>query len=537
MEPVGAASEDHPNVLIILVDDLGFSDLGAFGGEIDTPNLDALAAEGVRLTDFYTAPTCSPTRAMLLSGTDPHVAGLGTMAEVVSLKPSLGKVPGYEGYLSHRALSLAEVFRAGGYNTYMSGKWHLGVEQQQGPHLRGFIRSFALLEGGASHFQPRSDSKLRVENVSYREDGAAVGVPDDFYSSSFYTQKLIEYIDSGIETGKPFFAYAAYTAPHWPLHAPDELIDKYSDRYRAGYAAIRAERLLAQERLGLFPDSTVALSVLNEAAPLWEALSDEERDLETKKMAVYAAMVDSLDTSIGRLLQYLRDIGEYDDTIILFFSDNGAAGEDHARGYSPNTAREDNSLENIGRRGSNVNYGFRWAEVSAAPFKLVKGTTAEGGISSPAIMRLPETLLAPGSLLRQVTRVDDLAPTLLELANVKISPTVVTTSLPFTGSSLASQLLGTSPVNRDRILAGELFGQAYVRAGDWKLVSSALPASGPPFPSTAYRWQLYDLSVDRGETRDLAADYPDRVANLLLLWETYVTRYGVVTPDAFKHLE
>ena len=537
MQPARAATEGPPNVLIILADDLGFSDIGAFGGEIDTPNLDALAAEGVRLTDFYTAPTCSPTRAMLLSGTDPHLVGLGTMAEVLPHKPSLGKVPGYEGYLSPRALSMAELFREADYNTYMSGKWHLGMAEQQGPHRRGFDRSFVLLDGGASHFKPRSDTELRVENVSYREDGVATGVPDTFYSSDFYTQKLIDYIDSGIGTGKPFFAYAAYTAPHWPLHAPTDLIEKYKDRYRAGYAAIRSQRLLAQDRLGLFPGNTVAPATSNTAAPLWETLSVQERELEARKMAVYAAMVDSLDKNIGRLLQYLRDTGQYENTIILFFSDNGAAGENHARGYSPNTTREDNSLDNIGRRGSNINYGFRWAEVSATPFKLVKGTTAEGGISSPAILRLPGTRLVPGSLLRLVTRVDDVAPTLLKLANLQLSPAVLASSLPMTGSSLAPQWLGALPSIRDRVLAGELFGQAYVRAGDWKLVSSALPDDGPPFPSAPYHWRLYDLSNDRGETRDLAEVYPDRVTDLLRLWEDYVQRYCVVTPDAFEQLE
>lgn len=526
----GAAAKP-PNILLILADDLGFSDIASFGGEIATPNLDELAQQGMRLSSFYAAPTCSPTRSMLLSGTDSHLVGLGTMAEVLPFSPHLQGKPGYEGHLNRGAQSIAQRLKDSGYATYMAGKWHLGKGAGQGPDAWGFDRSFTLLDGGASHFQPLAGSTVRIENVSYREDGQAVEVPADFYSSNYYTDKLIGYLKEGRDSGKPFFAYAAYTAPHWPLQVPVDYLDKYRGRYAAGYEAIRAERVARLKQLGLFAQDFPPASPAEVPMKRWEQLSDAEREVEARKMEIYAAMVEHLDMSIGQLLAYLKQIGEYDNTLIVFMSDNGAAGEDHARGYSPGDAGTDNSLANLGRKGSNFSYGYRWAEVSSTPFSLVKGTSAEGGIAVPTIVRLPASLAtAGGQILHGYGRVDDLAPTFLDLAGLSAVDTPAG-KLPISGQSLLPMLTGKA-VGRLPQVGGELFGQPYVREGDWKLVSAYAPDGTPKKPDQPYIWRLFNLADDRGETRDLAAQQPERVAALKAAWRRYVEWAGVIEPPA-----
>ena len=532
--PSTVLAAGRPNILLILADDLGYSDIASFGGEIETPSLDRLAGEGIRLTGFYAAPTCSPTRAMLMSGTDNHLVGLGTMAEVLPFAKALQGRPGYEGHLNQRAHSVAQLLKDGGYATYMAGKWHLGKADNQGPHAWGFDRSVTLLDGGASHFKPLAGSQVRVENVSYREDGRPIEVPDDFFSSDFYTDKLISYIEAGRPGRKPFFAYAAYTAPHWPLQAPAAYIDKYKGRYDGGYGAIRQERIERLKKLGLIDSQFVAAMPEAVPSPEWRQLGETDRALQARKMEVYAAMVEHLDMNIGRLVDYLKRIGEYENTLIVFMSDNGAAGEDHAKGYSPADGMTDNSLANIGRRGSNINYGYRWAEVSDTPFRLVKGTTAEGGIAVPTIVRLPAAMGGEGGrILRGFGRVDDLAPTFLDLAGIPLPGDSYQGSpkQPMTGHSLMGMLAGKVSGSA-RPVAGELFGQAYVRDGDWKLVSARAPDGSPPLADRPYQWRLYNLAKDRGETTDLSARYPEKVEALKAQWRQYVDWAGVVEPPS-----
>lgn len=522
---IGAATADErPNILLIMADDLGYSDIGSYGGEIETPNLDTLAQQGLRMSSFYAAPTCSPTRAMVMSGTDNHLAGLGTMAEVLPFLPKLQGRPGYEGYLLENTHSLPALLGQAGYNTYLSGKWHLGRAAEQDPVNVGFDHAFVLLEGGASHFQPLSDSQVRVENVTYREDGQPAQVPEDFFSSDFYTDKLISYLEEGRDSGKPFFAWAAYTAPHWPLHAPQDYIDKYKGRYDAGYDAIREQRLARLQDSNLFPHPFPAAEPADMPSPRWQQLSPEEQAKQARKMEVYAAMVDHLDMNIGRLIDYLKRTEQYDNTLIMFISDNGAAGEDHAKGYSPADALTDDSLANIGRRGSNINYGFRWAEVSATPFSLVKGTSGEGGISAPAIIRLPDDLRGElsGQVIHDVGRVDDLLPTLLELAGIPDPGDQFQgqPKQPITGVSLLSAWQG-KPEASNRLLAGEMFGQTYIRLGDWKLRSGFVPDGNPANLDAPRNWQLFNLAEDRGETRNLAEQFPDKVTELMQAWAEY----------------
>ncbi|GHS81622.1 arylsulfatase [Pseudomonas sp. PAGU 2196] len=527
LAPVLADAAERPNILLIVADDLGYSDLGAFGGEIATPSLDHLAASGLQLTSMYAAPTCSPTRSMLMSGTDNHLAGLGTMAE--GMQPFQRGKPGYEGYLNQQAHSIAGLLRDGGYRTAMVGKWHLGLAPEQGPDRRGFEQSFTLLEGGGVHFKPAPGSTAKIEQLSYRENGKPVELPDDFYSTDFYTDKLLAYLKAGQGSGKPFFAYAAYTSPHWPLQAPQAYLDKYRGRYDGGYDAVRQARIERMKEKGLLPadfQSAAPLPVTPQL-PGWDQLDPQRKRIEARKMEIYAAMVDNLDHNVGRLLEYLQTSGQMDNTLIVFMSDNGPAGERHEQ-YYPAAPNTDNRLENLGRRGSQIDYGLRWAEVSAAPLRLFKGSTAEGGISVPAIVQLPASLRRQG-LERGVARVDDLAPTFLALAGLPDPGDQYQgqPKHPITGRSMLPMLEGKGRAGP--VMAGELFGSRYYREGNLKLLG-LVPWSMPGQPQPALRWQLFDLSHDRGEQHDLSASQPETTQRLQQAWQDYARRVGVVAP-------
>lgn len=519
---------DRPNVLLIVADDLGYSDLGAFGGEIPTPNLDQLANQGMLLTNHYVTPTCSPTRAALMAGTDNHLAGLGTMGEYLPQAPKLQGKPGYEGYLNDRVYWLPEVMRDEGYHTYMAGKWHLGKEPDQWPAARGFEKSFALINGAGSHFAPVQDKPIFADRAQYVEDDQRTELPPDFYSSKSYTDKLIGYIKQNHGDDKPFFAYAAYTAPHWPLHAPDEDIEKFKGKYDAGYEAVRAARIERLRTLGLIAQDAQPNPGLDKSKdyPSWDMLTPEERADDARRMEVYAAMVHNMDRHVGRLIQTLKDLGEYENTVVIFMSDNGAEATDS---FFPPNEHTDNSLDNIGRPLSNVGYGARWAEVGATPFKLFKGYTAEGGISSPAFFRLPGQNQA--GRIDAPTHVTDIAPTILDLAGISVpkeNQYKGRSVSPMSGVTLAPVLTGAASAEQltNRVLAGELFGGRYVRQGSWKLVSVMKPFAGN-------EWELYNLEKDRSESHNVAAEHPERVMKMVRLWDEYAVQNGVVfAPNA-----
>ncbi|WP_051378375.1 arylsulfatase [Derxia gummosa] len=505
----------RPNLLLILADDLGFSDLGAFGGEIDTPNLDALAREGLRLTDFHTGATCSPTRSMLLSGTDNHVAGLGSMAELM-VDEQKGK-PGYEGYLNDRVAPLPALLRDAGYLTLMSGKWHLGLTEERSPKAAGFERSFALLRGADDHVAKPWNTVINPAEPWYREDGKLATVPADFYSTDYYAERMVGYLRDRRGDARPFFGYLTFTAPHWPLQAPDALIARYEARYANGYEPIRQARIAKQKALGLIPagfEPAKALSLW----PAWKALTPAQQRQETRRMATYAAMVDRLDQAIGRVIRELKDSGEYDNTVIVFMSDNGAEGQDPAvRGSQRN-----NAVENIGRGDSWAAYGPNWAQVSALPFSLFKGFSHEGGTTVPAIVRYPARL-GGGKVSAAPGHVTDLAPTLLELAGAKAPAEYRGRPVaPIQGSSLVGFLEGRQPAIHARFEQGwELFGRKAWREGDWKIVWAAPPV-GPG------EWQLFDLATDRAEQHNVAARQPEVLARLVAGYERYSKSNGVV---------
>jgi arylsulfatase A-like enzyme len=527
----------RPNILMILADDLGYSDIGAFGGEIKTPNLDALAAQGLILTNHHAAAACSPTRAALFSGTDPHLAGIGTMAEALPLNPVLAGKPGYEGFLRPDALSIAQLLLDAGYHTYLAGKWHLGGAAAQLPPARGFESSWGPIGGFEGHFAPVPGLPTPIDSATvYRENGVATAPPANYFSSDFYTDKLIEYIQANIGDEKPFFAYAAYTAPHWPLMAPEEYIDRYAGVYDVGYSVIRNQRIERMKRMGILPrdfEPNPGLPVTGNT-PGWDELTAEQKLLEARRMEVYAAMVENLDHNIGRLIDYLKQVDKYDNTFIFFQSDNGAEA---ATTYRPeNTTNVDNSFTNIGRPRSNWATGRRWAEVSATPFSLSKGHQAEGGISVPAIAKMPSEKRGRGRSqrpIRTITRVMDLAPTFLELAQVANPGSTYggQSVKPITGKSMLGALdhgrghheHGDRVHDRDEVLAGELFGRRFVQRRNWKALWTE-PPWGPG------QWALYDIEKDRGETTDLALSRPDVVAELEAQWQSYVAEVGIVIP-------
>jgi arylsulfatase len=516
----------RPNFLVIVADDLGFSDLGAFGGEIATPNLDGLALLGLRFTDFHTAPACSPTRAMLLTGTDNHIAGLGTLDEVAT-RSQRGQ-PGYEGYLNARVVTVTELLRDAGYRTLFSGKWHLGMTLETAPHARGFDRSFALLPGAANHYasSPKAGTGFRRQEMLYTEDGAFTDLPSDFYTSDGFTDKLIEYLDAP-RGDAPFFAWLAFSAPHWPLQAPDDLIAKYRGRYDAGPDVLRAERLKALTALGLYPPGIVPHPVISRSKP-WDEMTAHERAVSARTMEVYAAMVERIDWNVGRVVDHLKRTGQFDNTVIVFLSDNGAEGAliEAVPVFGPKlmefiAEHYDNRLENIGRPNSYVWYGPRWAQAATAPSRLYKTHTSEGGIRVVAFVAGPR--LARTGISTDFATAMDVAPTLLELAGVAHPKEWNGRPVePMRGRSLVPYLRREAEVvhTDDTATGWELFGRCAMRRGHWK--SLLLPP-----PDGPGHWQLYDLSADPGEVNDLASTEPERLAGLIDDWHRYVEETGV----------
>ncbi|KAK2790502.1 hypothetical protein FQN52_005519 [Onygenales sp. PD_12] len=568
----------RPNFLVIVADDLGFSDTGPFGGEIKTPNLDRLAQDGLRFTDFHAASACSPTRSMLLSGTDNHIAGVGAMIETIQ-EFQRGK-PGYEGYLNDRVAALPEILRDVGYYTLMSGKWHLGMTPDRYPCKRGFQRSFTLLPGAANHYgwEPQlqaSDKLPRLlasTRVFYVEDEKKIDPTElgpDFYSSDAFADKLLEYLDDRTEEQKeqPFFAYLPFSAPHWPLQAPKKDIQDYRGLYDEGPEVLRQRRVKKLKELGLVPEHAVPHDVVavgdRTMSRAWETLSDDEKKYSARTMEAYAGMVQRMDTQIGRVLDRLRETDELDNTFVIFMSDNGAEGLlleavpiitenifDHIKKYY------DNSLENIGRGNSYVWYGPHWASAATAPSWLYKCFTAEGGIRVPLILRYPP-LTAPttpdgisangneptprhskATIDHSFATVMDITPTILDLAGIthphptyrgrEVVPVRGKSWLPYlrsrnhtTNTNGNTNGLTTPSIHpEDTVTGWELFGRQAVRKGRWKAVFIQKPY-GPE------KWQLHDLQQDPGETRDLSEERPEKLTELLEAWDGYVREVGV----------
>lgn len=519
------AADRRPNILLIMADDMGYTDIGSFGGEIQTPNLDVLAEEGVRFSNFHTSVSCSPTRLMLMTGTDNHIAGLGNMGELMT--PEQKGRPGYEGHLNDRVVTLAEVLRDGGYHTYMAGKWHLGDEPEHFPHARGFERSFSMLQGGASHWSDMAGLQTPSQEIAkYSMNGKELKeLPQDHYSSRSFADFLIDAIRENQGDGKPFLAYFALQAAHDPIHVPEPWLSKYRGRYNEGYEVLKTKRIAGAKRAALIPEIAPAPARHPKTKP-WDSLSSEEKTLESRTMEAYAGMVNNMDYHIGRVISFLKDIGEYDSTIIIFTADNGP-NPWYSEEYPDNAGSEwmkqfDNSLENIGRPGSFVGYGIGWAQASAGPLDYFKLTVGEGGIRTP--------LIIAGSGVKGAQQVDsfayvtDIMPTILELAKLEHPKKYRGREVErMRGRSLVGVTSGIqeNTYAEDAIIGGEMINGKWMRKGDYKAVLVAKPF-GPG------SWQLYDTVNDPGETADLSPKHPAILEELKAAWDRYAKDVGVV---------
>lgn len=520
----------RPNVVLIVADDMGYSDIGAFGSEIATPHLDTLAASGVKLTNFHAAPTCSPTRSMLLTGTDNHTAGVGAMAEVP--RPELAGRYGYEGKITDRVATIAERFRAAGYSTIMTGKWHLGMTAESIPSSRGFDKSFALLQGGHNHygnsgFGHASEGPMAV---TYMDDGVRVDVPASFYSSDYFTTKLVEKIDAA-GADKPFFAFLSFTAPHSPLQAPKSLVRKYQGKYDAGWAQIRAERVARMKAMGLIGDNAV-FDDMEPTPQSWETLNEEERRIAARNMEVYAAMIERMDWNVGQLRKHLKASGRDKNTIFLFISDNGPAGqvaEDYmvVPSVQERLKSANNAMGNRGGPTSYVFYGAHWASAGSAPFRLHKGFVTDGGTRVPAIIS-GAGIERSGEQSATRATVMDVVPTLLDLTGIEAVNRVDGREVAaIRGRSMVPVLKGEAEVVHpaDEAISFELHGQRTVVRGDWKLLFM-------PAPIGTGSWQLFDLASDPAERHDVSGQHPEIVAQLSDAWDNYAAETQVIVAPA-----
>lgn len=538
----------RPNVLVLIADDMGYSDIGAFGSEIQTPNIDRLAAEGASFTNFHVGATCSPTRTMLISGVDNHLAGLGNMGEIMA-DNQFGK-PGYEGYLNTSVVSIATVIRDAGYNTYMAGKWHLGGNPESIPHARGFQHSFALAESGADNWVEQPYAPM-YERVHYFENGKEVSLPtENYFSSDFYTQRIIENIETNRENGKPFFAWLGYQAVHYPHQAPKEFIDKYDGVYDGGWDEMRRSRLKRQKEMGIFPDNVQLDEQFEKTSfgdwqiPDWNALSAEEKKFNTRRMQTYAGMADNMDHNIGKLLKYLEDIGELDNTLIIFMADNGtdpnllSSKEEYRAWYLENypyTYMEDykGDYSTMGQKGSYADYGPGWAAAANTPNSYYKTFSTEGGLRVPFIVRYPAAIPA-GHRSNSFAFVRDVYPTILEVTGVDMPGDSYKGRKIYApdGTSMWPVITGNAKtVHPDSEAIGyELAGSSAVFKGKYKL------SINPP-PKGTGDWELYDISVDPAELNNLVASKPELVKEMIADYTRYEKENSLVpVPEGYNPL-
>ncbi|MFP6828887.1 MAG: arylsulfatase [Gammaproteobacteria bacterium] len=482
------AAETRPNILLIMADDLGYTDLGSFGGEIRTPNLDALALGGVRLTNYHVGPACSQTRTMIMSGTYTEV---GAISDGVRNR-----------YLADNVVALPQLMSDAGYHTYMAGKWHVGSGEGRHPAARGFESSFALMGGAAEHFKVGPDREGR-----YTENGVSVVLPEDFYSTEVYTDKMIDYLQANEGDGVPFFAWYTPTAPHWPMQVPENYMHRYDGVYDRGYEDLLRRRIQRADEMGVLPPGYSMQDYTRSGH--WDELAEEEKQLEARKMELYAAMVENFDYHVSRLVDYLHDSDQFDNTIIIFSSDNGADVSVRRVGDEI-----DNSLENLGRASSYVAINT-WGDVHSAPFKWNKGAQVEGGIRVPAFIH-HASLANKGGVDNRFLTAMDLMPTFLELAGSEHPGTEYQGReiVPARGRSFVDLLHSEGIVEHDAGDEATWYSDALYR-NEWKLVRVTEARGGPD-------WELYDLRTDPSETTNLAVEHSTLRAEMISEW----TRIG-----------
>ncbi len=561
-----ALENPKPNVLILLADDMGRTDMSAFGGEVDTPSIDGLISEGMNFNNFYAAPSCTPSRAMLLSGMDNHRAGVGNMKGRVNGPnyPNQKGKPGYEGILTDDVVSMATRLQDEGYHTYMVGKWHLGEDDiNHRPFGRGFEETFSLLEGASSHYNDKTGFVPTQPTTNYSRNGELVGaLPEDFYSTDYYTDTMLGFIDKNIDDGKPFLAYMAFTAPHAPLHIPyEELVQKYLPIYQEGWDVVRKRRFNELKRRG-FIQGNVQLPPRWDHVKAWDSLTAEEQAFEVRRMAVYAAMIDHLDTRIGDVLQHLKDIGQYDNTLIMFLSDNGA--DDNDRTVSPayqqwfkdtclpegdpnkkgNVCIDNSNIDKLGQKGTFMIMNEGWAQVSVTPYYAAKATVAEGGIHVPFVAVYKDHIL-PGTNTNAIASILDVLPTLLDYAGAETPAATYNGQDVFAldGKSMRPVWEGWGKFvhHPTQPIGIELYGDVNkaMRIGSWKILrlgDGVWLDKGLENPEDQ-PWKLFNIDLDPTELVDLSGLYPEQFEFMKGRYDLYEKRVGFQPAQAVEGVE
>ena len=530
---VNSQTDERPNVVLILADDLGFTDIAPFGSEIDTPNIARLAASGLSFTNYHTAANCAPARAMLLTGVDSHRNGVPNIPE--SIPPEQLAYDHYQGVLSQNVVTLASLLRDSGYHTYMTGKWHLGHTPELLPSARGFERTIAMADTGADNWEQRTYLPI-YDEAHWYADGEKHTLPDDFYSSEYFIDKTLEFIIANESDDKPFFAYIPFQAVHMPVQAPREFSDKYAGVYDQGWTVMREQRRLAAEKAGVIPENTEI--IVTPGTLDWNALTEDQRDHHARRMEVYAGMVDAMDMHIGRLMTYLESIGEYENTIFIFTSDNGAEGSPliNPTGNSVldpwfERVGYETGIENLGEKGSWVGIGPSNATIAASPLAYYKFHANEGGLRVPLVMSGPG-ISQRGELSDEFVFVTDLAPTILNLVGVNDHGGSWQTREvePIVGKDFSSYLQGQAgPIHTASEPIGyEMGGSGALFKGDYKIVINK-------FEQNESEWHLFNIKTDPGEANDLAEAEPELLAEMLADYEQWASSNNVLPmPEGYN---
>ncbi|MGB7345941.1 MAG: arylsulfatase [Pirellulaceae bacterium] len=497
----------RPNIIIVLVDDMGYSDIGCYGSEIETPNLDKLADDGLRFTQFYNSGRCCPTRASLMTGLHPHQAGIGHMTAPPN--QPLGFTGPYQGYLNDRCTTIAQVLKSSGYHTMMTGKWHLGsADESVWPLQRGFDKFYGGLSGAFNYFKPGGDRGLTLGNKS-------VDPPANFYATDDFTDVACEYISEATEQDdQPFFLYLAYNSPHWPLNAKWDDYQKYRGKYTDGWEPLMQRRLEKQKSIGLWSDNVTPAP---HVGPTWKSLDEKKRNDMDAIMAAYAGCIDSIDQNIGKLIAHLEKSGQRENTVIFFLSDNGACQEGGDLGKGDEAMIKDPPLETT----DGVRLGLAWANACNTPFRLYKHYVHEGGAATPMIANWPKGIAKDqaGTFVREVSYLPDFMATCIDLAGATYPGDLPACE----GKSIVPLLQGSqSPVHTEPVY-WEHEGNAAVRWGKWKLVREYEKP-----------WELYDISVDRTEMNNLATFDADKRKEMVAMWEAWATKNEVAFPKRFN---
>jgi arylsulfatase len=510
-----AAPQEKPNIILILADDMGYSDLACYGGEIETPNLDALAAKGLRFASFYNASRCCPSRASLLTGIYSHQAGVGSMIDDRGL-------PAYRGKLNRNCVTIAEALKACGYATFMVGKWHVGGEDfSVPPWERGFDHSLSAKAGGfyyGGKKGKKGPGPLWLDGRNLPADSPEL--PEGWYSTDLFTDYSIRYIDQALDEKKPFFLYLAHTAPHFPLQAPESVVAKYRGRFMDGWDKLREERYRRQVASGLIPASWPLSPISengpkDEKVPAWDSLDLAAQERSDRIMALYAACVDRMDQSVGRIVEELKKRNALDNTLIIFLSDNGGSGEGPVLGKL-----------DVGPRGESAFCGLAWARLENTPFRYHKHYSHEGGTATPLIAHWPAGIRSAGEIIREKGHIIDIMPTLLDVAGATYPAEFAGEKItPMEGKSLLPVIMGKSKASADTLF-WEHNNNAAVREGNWKLVRVSKGA-----------WELYDMASDGTERANLATAKPQIATGLENKWIEWANRVGVFPKPAGKQAQ